>query len=148
MPTLSTVFERELHDLTRAALQLEKHLRLADSIPSPVRYQQILNGLSDLHRLWSEYSIHRVAGGDGPTIKLEQQFDAIHISGWPRSTDAGLMSLRVAVPRILILLYQQIARERAALAERLKVPSIRIPTYSRAQTALKIVRSERQVLTF
>jgi hypothetical protein len=129
---MPTVFEREILDLSRAALHLEKLMVCSDSIPSPVRYQQILKRLSELCSMWQEHRVNQrklvsmflsTAGQPAPTEErddsgsnIEQQLKAVSISTWPRNVDSGLTSMRVAVPGILRLLYQQIARERASCA--------------------------------
>jgi hypothetical protein len=152
MPNISTVFEREILDLSRAALQLERLSICSDSIPAPVRYQQILKRLSELHRRWQEHKVHQGTqiskffsdGGelfsivhdwdepsiDEPSINVEQQLKAISNSCWPRSAEAGLSSIRVSVTGILHLLYQQIARERstcATLIHRRRTSMAKIP---------------------
>ena len=116
MPTLRSTIERELLDLSRTAIQLEKLTGCTDLVPGPVRYQQILRRLSELHFKWQQHRLHSsiVPEWDEPSLQLEQQLKAASISDWPRSADAGLSSLRVAVPRILQQLYQQIAKERMA----------------------------------
>jgi hypothetical protein len=133
MPTLPTIIEREFLDLSRAALQLERLTVGADPIPSPVRYQQILKRLSELQSRWLKHRNNQrariskflsndvevsriVQDWDAPSFNVELQLKAVSISNWPRFPQAGLSSLRVAVPDILQLVYQQIARERAACA--------------------------------
>lgn len=132
MPTMPTVFEREILDLSRAALHLEKLMVCSDSIPSPVRYLQILKCLSELSSMWQEHRINQrkltslfpskddqlalTVDRDDPALHIEQQLRAVSISIWPRNMDAGLSAVRVAASGILKLLYQQIARERATFA--------------------------------
>jgi len=129
---MPTVFEREILDLSRAALHLEKLMVCSDSIPSPVRYQQILKHLSELCSMWQEHRINQrklisifLSKDDqpAPTVdrddlgsNIEQQLKEVSVSPWPRNVDSGLSSVRVVVPGILKLLYQQIARERATFA--------------------------------
>jgi hypothetical protein len=130
MPTMLTLFEREIHELTRAALRLEKLIAGSDSIPGPIRYQQILKRLSEFHRMWQNHrgnqqmlvltlsSMERELAPilediDELGISIEQQLKAVSTSSWPHSAHAGLCSLRFAASRILTLIFQQIARERA-----------------------------------
>jgi hypothetical protein len=159
MPTMPTVFEREILDLSRAALHLEKLMVCSDSIPSPVRYQQILRRISELCSMWQEHRINQsklismflskeeqpapTADRDDPGFKIEQQLKAVSISTWPRNVDTGLSSLRVAVPGILRLLYQQIATERATCAPWIhrKVSPVKSPLMLPSSTALKVRRA-------
>ena len=128
---MPTIFEREILDLSRAALQLERLAARSDSTPGPVQYRRILVRLSELYVRWQEHRVHQrtrfskllsnnaevfrmVQDWDAPSFNVELQLKAICASNWPRSIPAGLSSIRVAVPEILQLLYQQIARERTA----------------------------------
>jgi hypothetical protein len=163
MPTLLTVFEREILDLSRAALHLEKLLVCSDSIPSPVRYQRVLKCLSELCWKWEEHRVHQrklitmllskdgqpapMVDRDEPGFYIEQQLKTVSVSMWPRTVDAGLSSLRVAVPGILKLLYQQIARERATCApliHRRKIASAKRPLMLPLESVLKIKRASAQ----
>jgi len=160
MPTVSTVFEREILDLSRAALHLEKLMVCSDSIPSPVRYQQIIRRLSDLCRMWQEHRIHQrklisillskdghsvpIVDRDEPGFYIEQQLKTVSVSTWPRTVDSGLSSIRIAVPGILKLLYQQIARERATCApliHRRKISAVMGPLMLPSETVLKVKRA-------
>jgi len=133
MPTMPTVFEREILDLSRAALRLEKLMSCSDSVPSAVQYQQILKRLSEFHQMWRKHrgnqqkwmstlsSMERqlapiIQDIDELGFSIEQQLQAVSTSAWPRSMHGGLCSLRFAASRILALIFQQIARERASCA--------------------------------
>jgi len=133
MPTMLTLFEREIHELSRAALRLEKLMAGSDSIPSPIRYQQILKRLSEFHRMWQNHRGNRqkliltlssmerelapiIEDIDVLGFSIEQQLKAVSTSSWPNTAHAGLCSLRFAASRILTLIFQQIARERATCA--------------------------------
>jgi hypothetical protein len=128
-----TLFEREIHELSRAALHLEKLMASSASIPSPIRYQQILKRLSEFHRMWLNHrgnqqkllltlsSMERelapiIEDIDELGFSIEQQLKAVSTSSWPHSAHTGLCSLRFAASRILILIFQQLARERATCA--------------------------------
>jgi len=157
---MPTVFEREILDLSRAALHLEKLMVCSDSIPSPVRYQQILKRISELCSMWQEHRINQrklismflskddqlvsTADRDDPGFNIEQQLKAVSISTWPRNVDSGLSSIRVAVPEILKLLYQQIASERATVAPltyRRKMSPVKSPLMLPAPAVMKVKRA-------
>jgi hypothetical protein len=166
MPTMLTLFEREVHELSRAALQLEKLIVGSDSIPSPIRYQQILKRLSEFRRMWQEHrgtqqklisalsSMERqlapmIEDIDALGFSIEQQLKAVTTSSWPHSAHAGLCSLRFAASRILTLIFQQIARERATCApfvHNRKIPPAKTPRLvlsepvSNVKTHLRLVR--------
>ena len=133
MPTMLTLFEREIHELSRAALHLEKLIVGSEPIPSPIRYQQILKRLSEFQRMWQDHrgnhqklisTLSSMECQFAPVIEdidqlgfsIEQQLKAVTTSSWPHSAHAGLSSLRFAASRILTLIFQQIARERATCA--------------------------------
>jgi hypothetical protein len=133
MPTISVVFELEFFELTRAAIQLERLSVCSPSIPSAVQYQHIVNQLSELYSRWSEHRVHQrerisrflpndresaviLQDWDAPSFNVELQLKAVSVSNWPRSIEAGLSSIRIAVSEILTLVYQQIAKERATCA--------------------------------
>jgi hypothetical protein len=128
-----TLFEREIHELSRAALHLEKLIASSDSIPGPIRYQEILKRLSEFHRMWQNHrgnqqklvltlsSMERELAPilediDELGFSIEQQLKAVRPSSWPHSAQGGLCSLRFAASRILTLILQQIAKERATCA--------------------------------
>ena len=130
MPTMLTLFEREIHELSRAALHLEKLIVGSESISSPIRYQQILKRLSEFQRMWQDHrgnhqklisTLSSMECQFAPVIEdidqlgfsIEQQLKAVSTSSWPHSAHAGLSSLRFAASRILTVIFQQIARERA-----------------------------------
>ena len=158
MPTMTTVFEREIQDLSRVALQLERLVACSEPIPGPVLYQQILKQLSGLYRRWQEHRTHQrtrvsrcvpndveaakmVQDWDAPSYNIELQLKAVSLSSWPRSVQAGLTSIRIAVPAILRLLYQQIARERATYPKALAV-NRPMPVRHRSVRRSRIVQSE------
>ncbi|HET9130215.1 MAG TPA: hypothetical protein VFO86_04665 [Terriglobia bacterium] len=160
MPTMATVFEREIFDLSRAALQLERLTACSEPIPGPVLYQQILNQLSELYRRWQQHRVHQrtrvsrclpndaeasiiVQHWDAPSFNVELQLKAVSISSWPRSVQVGLTSIRIAIPEILQLLYQQIARERATVATLIQPRRTELakrPMLLRTEPVLKIKR--------
>jgi hypothetical protein len=132
-PPIWTLFEREIHELSRDALHLEKLLVGSDSISSPIRYPQILKRLSEFHRMWREHRDHQhklistlssmehqlapiIKDIDALGFSIEQQLKAVSTSSWPNSVQGGLCSLRFAASRILTLIFQQITKERATCA--------------------------------
>ena len=133
MPATRMVFEREIREISRTALQLEKLMVYPDSVPSPVHYQQILNRLSELYRMWRDHRSNQsrlmatllskqrqstaiTEDLEESALHLEQQLKAVSISAWPRSAQGGLYSIRVSASGILKSLFQQIAGERATCA--------------------------------
>jgi len=133
MPTMWILFEQEIHELSRAALRLEKLIVGSNSLPSPIQYQQILKRLSEFHRMWQDHRITRqklisalssvkrevalaIEDIDELGFSIEQQLNAVSTSAWPHSAQAGMCSLRLAAARILNLIFQHIARERATCA--------------------------------
>lgn len=157
MPTVPTVFEREIHELSRAALRLEKLMVCSDSIPSAVQYQQILRRLSEFHQMWREHRSNQqklmstlssmgrqlapiIQDIDELGFSIEQQLKAVSTSAWPRSVHGGLCSVRFAASRILTLIFQQIAKERATCApliHRRKTSPIKSPLIVPTDVLLK-----------
>jgi hypothetical protein len=130
MPTIRTGFEREIREISRAALQLEKLMVYSNSNRSPVHYQQILRRVSELYVMWTQHRDNQsrlvstllrkerqlpfiVQDVDNHGFDLEQQLKGVTMSSWPRSAHGGLSAIRVSVSGILESLFRQIERERA-----------------------------------
>jgi len=106
MPTVPTIFEREILDVSRDALHLEKLMWCSDSVPSAVHYQQILKRLSEFHQMWRKHrgnqekwisTLSSMERQIAPIIQdieelgfgIEQQLKAVSTSTWPRSVYGG-----------------------------------------------------------
>lgn len=118
MPITRTVFEREIREISRIALKLEKLVAYSESIPSPVQYQQILRRVSELHQMWRDHlSNPYLQEPDGLGFTIEQQLKAVSGSSWPRSAHIGMHCIRVSVSGILKLVFPQLALERTRIAQ-------------------------------
>jgi hypothetical protein len=74
-------------------------------------------------------------------FSIEQQLKAVSTSPWPRSVHGGLCSIRFAASRILTLIFQQIARERATCApliHRRKISPVLPPTMVPSEAVRKL----------
>lgn len=132
MPPVRLSLERDVRALSKVAGRVLGLLAVSDTSPCPMRYQEVTRMVSEIRQMWMDHMIRQsrvsamilsqdshfaavVAAFERDGACLSKQLESISLAGWPRSPQAGLNSIRLRVTETLILMMNQIERERIAV---------------------------------
>jgi len=114
--------ENSLDEISRCAGRI-LHMLEEPYAPSPARYVDVVRMFRSISGAWSRhlelsFEFNRKIVDENQAVR--KQLAEIQTAPWPRSTSAGLQSIRISGANTLRLLLLQIEAERALL-----IPAIR-----------------------
>lgn len=125
--------ERNAREISQKAARTLGILGAAESMPSPVLYDQVISDLSGLRDVWTEHVRllsevlflifpHSDRATIVPLQEFEQQIAEIALcletlssAGWARSPEIGVNAIRVRVAQTLAVILRQMERERTTI---------------------------------
>jgi len=132
MQQFKRVVEKEITEISRLATQVGSLLKETAHVPAPVQYRMVMRGITELTERWADHlEFHsRVS----PTVlsvdprlstalqcldcegsEILHQLKVLASAEWPRSAQAGLISIRARISNILNSLLQHLRDERETI---------------------------------
>ena len=126
------LFESSIRELSRLTLRALAVLSPSNSVPDPVRYQEVIRCISELRQMWADHMVlHSRASSiilasdphftdfltalDREGSDFDHQLSALSSAAWPRSSGAAMYSVRGRIAETLTALHHQVDRERTTV---------------------------------